>query len=129
MLDKIDHHFSQVKNQPFLSLLYRTILSVGYHGLFRIGELTVSPHVIKFKDVFMANNKPKALLALRTSKTHWLDDPPQTVKISALEEQFSKYCPHSLLVQYRAARGHPPAGINEPLYLFLEMALQLKLSK
>ena len=45
--------------QPYLTILYKAILSTAYFGLFRIGEITKSPHVIKASDVHICLNKKK----------------------------------------------------------------------
>ena len=66
----------------YLLIMYRALLSTAYFGLFRVGELTLSDHVIKVQDVKIAQNKDKVMFRLRTSKTHWQDKAPQIVKIS-----------------------------------------------
>ena len=45
--------------QPYLIAMYRDLFAVGYYGLFRIGKLTLSKHVIKAKNVHIAKNKEK----------------------------------------------------------------------
>ena len=57
-------------NQPYLESLFKTIFIIGYYGLFRVGELTKSPHVMRAKDVYISHNKDKILIVLHTSKTH-----------------------------------------------------------
>ena len=47
LLFEIQRQYSAL--QPYLSLLYKTIFIIGYYGLFRIGELSEGPHVIKAK--------------------------------------------------------------------------------
>ena len=66
----------------YLVKLYKALLVTAYFGLFRIGELTESPHVVKVSDVHVGVNKDKMMFMLKTSKTHWQDVPPQIVKIS-----------------------------------------------
>ena len=56
--------------QPYLRSLYQALFSTAYFGLFRIGEITQSPHVIKACDVHLAKNKKKVMFVLRSSKTH-----------------------------------------------------------
>ena len=82
LLKKIDLVFPS--QQPYLTTLYKAILSTAYFGLFRVGELTDSPHVMKTKDVNIGMNKNKLMFVLRTSKTHWKDVPLQIVKISSV---------------------------------------------
>ena len=72
-------------DQPYLILLYRTLLITAYFGLFRIGEVTKSIHVILAKDIHIGKNKDKLMFVLHSSKTHWFDVKPQVVKISGKE--------------------------------------------
>ena len=71
---------SLYNSQPYLRTLYRCIISTMYFGLFRISELTKSPHVVLAKDVNIANNKKKFLFILRSSKTHVKGNKPQMIK-------------------------------------------------
>ena len=105
-------------NQPYLAILYTTIISTMYHGLLRISEVASSKrgsHPVRARDVNIGENKKKFLLVLRTSKTHWKNMKPQMIKISA-----SKYkaktvkkvqpkeklpCPYFLLKLYAKVRG------------------------
>ena len=114
--------------QPYLSLLYQTIFATAYYGLFRVGELTMSPHVIKAKDVHMGRNKRKFLFVLHSSKTHNKGDPPQMVKIAAdpLEKKTRKAsdgikppCPFVLLAHYKKARG-PRLSDDEPFFVHID---------
>ena len=75
------------KNQPYLETLYKTILLMGYYGLFRVGELAKGPHIIKAANVNIGVNKKKLLFILYSSKTHNLGDRPQKLKISALSDE------------------------------------------
>ena len=49
--------------------------------MFRVGELSYSPHVIKARDVHIADNKLKVLIMLYSSKTHGRESLPQKIKI------------------------------------------------
>ena len=134
-------------DQPYLQQLYKTIFATAYYGLLRIGEVTTGSHPILAKDVYVADNKKKILLILRSSKTHNLGDPPQLVKISStplhhevpLEknlkanskqqssgknensvkgiEKRDEFCPYQLLRTYFAMRG-PYGCIKEPFFIF-----------
>ena len=68
MILKVPDIFSSV--QDYLITLYRTILLTAYYGLFRVSEITLSPHVLKARDVHIATNKKKLKFVLRSSKTH-----------------------------------------------------------
>ena len=55
ILFEIGRLFNQ---QPYLEILYKTVLAIGYYGLFRIGEMTVpGDHTIKASNVHVAKNK------------------------------------------------------------------------
>ena len=56
--------------QPYLVILYKALMATAYFGLFRVGELTESEHVVKARDVHIALNKDKLMFILHTSKTH-----------------------------------------------------------
>ena len=96
--------------QPYLSILYKTLFSLSYHGLLRIGEATLGNHVIKAKNVHIGTNKNKILLVLYSSKTHGMESRPQKIKIEALEETSNNttplFCPFTLTRQYIKVRGN-----------------------
>ena len=56
---QVGYIFEVKQNQPYLSLLYQTLFTVAYYGLFHIGELTASTHVVKAKDIYIGENKEK----------------------------------------------------------------------
>ena len=114
----------QVKfaDQPYLSILYQTLLSTAYFGLFRVGELTKGDHPVLAKDVHIEYNKRKLLFLLRSSKTHDKGSKPQIIKISSTKQKSVKsvkmsrcatndlagtelLCPYLLLRQYAIVRG------------------------
>ena len=68
-------------DQFYLRVMYKTYFATSYYGLFRIGEVTWSQHVILAKDVHLAENKDKLLIVLYSSKTHGKESLPQLVKI------------------------------------------------
>ena len=81
LLNNMDKTFSSP--QPYLSAFYKALYSTAYYGLFRVGELTQCPHVVKAKDVHVATNKLKMMFILHTSKTHNKGNKPQIIKIKA----------------------------------------------
>ena len=107
ILRSIEYIFSEIDNQPYLSILYQAIISTAYYGLFRIGELATGTHPVLAKDVHIGHNKNKILFVLRTSKTHWLDVKPQTVKITStalsphgkIHECNKKLCPFQIFAR------------------------------
>ena len=46
-------------DQFYLQILHKTIFIIAYYGLFRIGELTLSEHVVKAAHVSIGKNKDK----------------------------------------------------------------------
>ena len=65
--------------QPYLKVLYMALFAMAYFGLFWVGELTLSSHVVKARDVHIARNKYKMLFVLRSSKTHARCMKPQQI--------------------------------------------------
>ena len=117
------------KNQPYLALLYQTLFSIAYFGLFRVGELTSGSHPIKAGDIKVGRNKRKMKFILRSSKTHGRYNCPQLVKISSQDKSdkqgqnsrrkyISLPCPYQLLRDYAAARGPMANPKNDPFFVF-----------
>ena len=77
----LKHALIYFKDQPYLSVVYCTIFMTAYFSLFRIWELTHSNQAIKAVDVHIAENKPKLMFVLHSSKTHVEYSKPQIVKI------------------------------------------------
>ena len=71
--------------QPYLVKMYRALFVTAYFGLFRVGELTKSQHMVRACDVHIGTNKRKLMFILRSSKTHGEGDKPQVIKIEAIE--------------------------------------------
>ena len=118
--------------QQYLMTLYKALFLTTYVGLFRIGEVTQSPHVIKARDVHIAKNKCKVMFVLKSSKTHTEADQPQVVKISSeasitstklgidlfkKEWLVRKSCPYHALREYLAIRGSFVEH-NEQFFIF-----------
>ena len=86
LLEKTKSYYEgETINQPYLSILYRTIFATAYYGLFRVGELTEGSHTVRVTDVHIARNKKKFLFILWTSKTHNRNSKPQAIKISSTQ--------------------------------------------
>ena len=117
LLTATDNYFME-KGQPYLAILYKALFSTAYYGLFRVGELTQSKHVLTVKDVHIGENKKKLCFVLRSSKTHNKGMKPQIVKISSRavkkkegkrsnltkSGESSRYCPYQLLRDYLKAQ-------------------------
>ena len=89
ILFEVDRHFSG-QGQLYVSILYKTIIIIGYYGLFRIGELVKGAHTIKAKNVHVAQNKEKILIVLYTSKTTGVNSHPQKIKITSVKNHKSE---------------------------------------
>ena len=95
--------------QPYLAILYKAMIVTMYYGLFRIGEVTASPHVVKTKDVYIGVNRNKLKFVLHSSKTHTKADRLQIIKISAEESKCvnplkQTLCPFKILKKYSQVR-------------------------
>ena len=59
VLRQVRKHLKYDLNQKYLLILYQTIISTGYFGLFHIGELTTGDHPVLASDVHIGFNKKK----------------------------------------------------------------------
>ena len=122
ILDSILNTISELfKADAYKRKMYRALFSTAYHGLFRIGEVTQGPHVIKATDVFIGTNKNKVKFILHSSKTHRKGDKPQIVKIksepSLGSNQPRRNCPFQILREFFKARK-PFTEQNEQFFVF-----------
>ena len=122
------------EKQPYLEALYVTAFLIGYYGLFREGELSLSDHVMKAANIHEGKTKEKILIVLYSSKTHGKGDPPQKIKIigkntieitnhknrtftESTKQNVAYFCPvHWILyyIQLRGSTSHP----DEPFLIF-----------
>ena len=126
IIDKLSRLF---ENQPYLKTLYQALFITTYFGLFRIGEMTLTPvgHAVKVEDVHVGRNKNKLMFILHTSKTHNRGSKPQIVKISALKTQQAvppgvasrcfRYCPFKLMQSFINCRKSQKSP-NEQFFVF-----------
>ena len=125
ILGEIRRYF-MAKNQDYLEKLYLALISLGYYGLMRVGELTntESNHALRACNVHIAQNKNKILLVLYTSKTHGLNNRPQKIKIEANNKEKSGhyksriFCPFQLLRNYLECRGSSYHSDTEQFFVF-----------
>ena len=115
ILFEIQRKFSK---DPYKRSLYKTIYLVAYHGLMRIGELTISPHVLKAVDVHDARNKQAFKFVLHSSKTHGRGDHPQKIRIEKVDKTTNFFCPVEEITNYLEIRGRFAKSINEPFFRF-----------
>ena len=116
LLKEIDARYDNADSnpQPYLASLYKAIFVAGYYGLLRIREVVKGTHPVLVRGVQIGQNKDKVLFELKTSKSHWHDDPPQTVKIQSTncvsktdfkrDPQVNTYCPYRILRKYSRLR-------------------------
>ena len=110
--------------QNYLEIMYKSLYSMAYYGLFRVGELTSGDHPIRAKDIHSAGNKDKFTIYLHSSKTHGRQSRPQCIKIEGNlyldgERNASSRCfdPYELTRDYLLTRGDYE-HLDEPLYIF-----------
>ena len=126
IMKRIQYTFLK-RNQPYLALLFTTMISTMYFGLFRVGELAKNEgkHTVLAKDVQIGDNKKKFLFILRSSKTHLEGNDPQLIKIaSSRNPKRSKGrkmlrlpCPYKLLRLYSQVRP-PYSQDSEQFFVF-----------
>ena len=128
---QVVQHFGVKLNQQYLSTLYQTLFCSAYFGLLRIGEVTSGKHPVLAGDVHIGMNKKKVLFLLRTSKTHWKNNKPQTVKITSernanftykgRDNQFHLPCFHQLIKEYAQRRGpFRKTSVSTPYFVFAD---------
>ena len=109
--------------QRYLEQMYKALFAVGYYGLMRVGELTLSQHVLKAKDIHIAKNKDKMLLVLYSSKTHDKSKKPQKIKITSNRSERTgnylhrNFCPFKPLRDFISVR-QPYRTETEPFFVF-----------
>ena len=121
IVDQIDKYFLVKKNQPYLCLLYNSILLMGYYGLLRIGEMTDAEgkHMINLNDVYFDRNGEKILIILHSSKTLSEVHKPQIIKI---HKRNGTPCPCKIITEYLFQRGDIlNRKKKEPLFLGIDL--------
>ena len=88
MLYEFERMF-QNSRQFYLDVMYKAIFLLGYYGLMRVGELTLSKHVMKGANVHVALNRRKILIVLYSSKTHTSAMRPQKIRITSFSSQIA----------------------------------------
>ena len=110
IIKTVHFHFDQL-GQIYLKHLYSALFATTYYGLFRVGEVTMSPHAVKACDVQIGTNKRKLMFILRSSKTHTKGMHPQIIKIASIngnnirKRNNNPYCPFKLLHSYLRQRS------------------------
>lgn len=108
-------------NQPYLSILYRCMLVMGYFGMLRVGEMATGDHPVLARDVHLNHTDKKVQIILRTSKTHGLGDQPQYVKFKSSDcKGFlgnKKFCQFMIVDEFLRERG-PKLNDRDPLFVY-----------
>ena len=109
---------------PYLCIMYQALFILGYYGLMRVGELTLSPHTVQANNVHVAYNKEQIKIVLYSFKTHDRSNLPQEILISSTKRGIGKniqrhFCPFKVLRKYMHCRGGyvEPA---EPFFIFYD---------
>ena len=106
---------------------FKSLTKPLYYGLFRISEITASPHAIRARDVHVGRNKPKLKFVLRSSKTHGRGTKPQIVKISNDASFTLKpkdgVCPFTILNEYFSVRSRCSPGSDKQFFVFSDRSL------
>ena len=111
---------SAANNQPYLEKLYKAMFLLGFYGLLRVGEIAKGDHVLKAKDIHIAQNKCKILIVLYSSKTHGPESRPQKICITSLNDSEKVkrfFCPFTELHKYAKIRGGFVEG-SEQFFVF-----------
>ena len=80
---ELQHYYAD-NPQPYLETMYKSLFTLAYYGLMRVGELAQGEHTLKARDVHIGQNKNKILLVLHSSKMHGKESRPQNIKITAV---------------------------------------------
>ena len=112
IIETMDHTY-ECNAQPYLTTLFKALFVTAYYGLFRIGEITASQHVVCACDVHVRINKNKLMFVLHSSKTHDANVKPQIIKIDNIKytgdcssnhnqswKDSAQFCPFYLLQKY-----------------------------
>ena len=103
--------------QLYLQIMYKAMFCLAYYGLMRIGELTEGPHVCPHK----------IMIKLYSSKTHGKKSYPQTIKVTALNEEHKKtrlFCPFKAIRHYIKWRAEF-LDQNENFFIFQDRSAVL----
>lgn len=107
--------------QPYLASLYKCMLTMGYFGMMRVGEMARGDHPVLARDVHLSHRTKKVQIILRTSKTHGLGDQPQYIKFDTNDSRSFLYnrhfCPYEIVRDFLDIRG-PKLNDSDILFVF-----------
>ena len=115
----------------YMDMMYRSMLTLAFHGLPHPGEFTYSPHVVRIENVFFDNGA--VIIFLPTSKAHNKNF-EQRIRVPPQRG----HCPVSYLIDYLKVRPFTPGSLfvkqdnmpiqyNAVLTLFQDLAQFLDL--
>ena len=122
LLFEIGRYFNRSAPQPYLEHMYKAMFCLGYYGMLRVGEMTLSPHTVKACDVHIGHNKDKIQVVLYTSKTHGQESKPQKIKISgapcsSAKKEQKLFCPFKTVLRCMSIRGNYKTD-DEKFFIF-----------
>ena len=79
-LFEVERRFLILENNPYKSTMFKTAFIFGYYGLMQVGEIALSEHTVKAKDVHLSSDKTKLLIILHSSKNPYSDSVTATNK-------------------------------------------------
>ena len=88
----------------YLVMLYRSMLTLVFHGLLRPGEFTYSPHVVRIENVFFDNGV--VIIFLPTSKAH---NKKYAQQIRVAPQRV--HCPVAYLIDFLKVRPFAPGPL------------------
>ena len=88
-------------SQIYLQYIYKALYALCYYGMMRVGEVTLSEHMLKVKNVHLATNKDKLLMILYSSKTHDLSARAQKIKITSNRSEKSGCYMHRYFCSFK----------------------------
>ena len=88
----------------YMVMMYRSMLTLVFHGLLHPGEFTYSPHVVRIENVFFDNGA--VIILLPTSKAHNKNF-AQRIRVPPQRG----HCPVSYLIDYLKVRPFAPGSL------------------
>ena len=88
----------------YLVMMYRSMLTLAFHGLLRPREFTYSPHVVRIENVFFDNGA--VIIFLPTSKAHNKNF-TQRIRVAPQRD----HCPVGYLIDFLKVRPFTPGPL------------------
>ena len=88
----------------YLVMMYRSMITLAFHGLLHPGEFTYSPHVVRIENVFFDNGA--VIIFLPTSKAHNKNF-AQQIRVAPQRD----HCPVGYLIDFLKVRPFTPGPL------------------